>query len=54
MAARVLLVKVFKPSGTWAERTKRLTWCTSARGTELETAGLHTGYKEKLDAVRRN
>lgn len=55
MAARVLPVKVFKPPDTWAERIKRLIWCTSPRGNEPETTGPHnTGYKEKLDTFRRN
>lgn len=53
MAAKGLLVKVFKPPESWEEKIKRLTWHTSLRGKVAETAAAHTGYKEKLDAFRR-
>lgn len=53
MAAKGLPVKVFKPPESWEEKIKRLTWHTSLRGKDVETAAARTGYKEKLDAFRR-
>ncbi|KAJ4919448.1 hypothetical protein JOQ06_022222 [Pogonophryne albipinna] len=54
MAAKGLRVKVFKPPETWVERIKRLSWSTVSRGRETETPASRTGFKEKLEILRRS
>lgn len=54
MVARGLQVEVVKPAENWTERIKRLMWTTSRAKNGHGTTETRQGYRQKLQAFRRD
>lgn len=54
MVARGFQVEIVKPAENWTERIKQLMWTTSGAAGRRGTTETRPGYKQKLQAFRRD